>query len=132
MGRFTGLIGIVLILGIAFAMSNNRRKINYRVVLSGLTIQLFLAFFILKLPLGKAMFAWIGTKVTVVLGMAHAGAAFVFGPLVNQGLLTRVFGPENNLIFFFTIIPTIIFVAVLVSMAYHIGLMQLVVKFFAR
>lgn len=132
MGRFTGLIGIVLILGIAFAMSNNRRKINYRVVLSGLAIQLFLAFFILKLPLGKAIFAWIGAKVTVVLGMAHAGAAFVFGPLVNQGLLTRVFGPENNLIFFFTIIPTIIFVAVLVSMAYHIGLMQLVVKFFAR
>ncbi|HEX5554546.1 MAG TPA: Na+ dependent nucleoside transporter N-terminal domain-containing protein, partial [Chitinophagaceae bacterium] len=132
MGRFTGLIGIVLILGIALLMSNNRRKINYRVVLSGLAIQLGLAFFILKLPLGKELFAWLGAKVTTILGMADAGAKFVFGPLVDQPLLTQVFGPNNNLIFFFTIIPTIIFVAVLVSMAYHVGLMQLVVKFFAR
>lgn len=131
MGRFTGLIGIALILGIAFLMSNNRRKINYRVVLSGLGIQLALAIFILKVPLGKRLFAWLGAQVTTVLGMADAGAKFVFGPLVNQPLLTRVFGPEHNMIFFFTIIPTIIFVAVLVAMAYHIGLMQRIVKFFA-
>lgn len=131
MGRFTGLIGIVLILGIAVLMSNNRKRINYRLVLSGLAIQLALALFILKIPIGKRIFAWIGAQVTTILGMADAGAKFVFGPLVNQPLLSKVFGPENNLIFFFTIIPTIIFVAVLVSMAYHIGLMQKIVKFFA-
>lgn len=131
MGRFTGLIGIVLILGIAFLMSNNRRRINYRVILSGLAIQLALALFILKIPIGKRIFAWLGAQVTTILGMADAGAKFVFGPLVNQPLLTKVFGPDNNLIFFFTIIPTIIFVAVLVTMAYHVGLMQRVVKFFA-
>jgi CNT family concentrative nucleoside transporter len=131
MGRFTGLIGIVLILGIAFLMSNNRKRINYRVVLSGLAIQLALALFILKIPVGKRIFAWIGAQVTTILGMADAGAKFVFGPLVDHSLLSRVFGPENNLIFFFTIIPTIIFVAVLVTMAYHVGLMQRIVKFFA-
>lgn len=131
MGRFTGLIGIVLILGIAFLMSNNRRRINYRVVLSGLGIQLALAVFILKVPLGKELFAWLGAKVTTILGMADAGAAFVFGPLVDHTLLSKVFGPGNNLIFFFTIIPTIIFVAVLVSLSYHFGIMQRVVKFFA-
>lgn len=131
MNRFTGLIGIVLILGIAFLLSNNRKKINYRVVLSGLAIQLGLALFILKIPIGKKIFAWLGAEVTVILGMAEAGAKFVFGPLVDQPLLSRVFGPENNLIFFFTIIPTIIFVAVLVALAYHVGLMQKVVKFFA-
>lgn len=131
MGRFTGLIGVVLILGIAFAMSNNRRRINYRVVLSGLAIQLGLAIFILKIPVGKKIFAWLGAEVTTILGMADKGAAFVFGPLVNHTLLGKVFGPENNLIFFFTIIPTIIFVAVLVSLAYHFGIMQRVVKFFA-
>lgn len=131
MGRCTGLLGIVLILGIAFLMSNNRKKINYRVVLSGLGIQLLLALFILKLPLGKELFGWLGAKVTTLLGMADAGAAFVFGPLVNSPLLSRVFGTANNLIFFFKIIPTIIFVAVLVSIAYHLGIMQRVVKFFA-
>ncbi len=128
MGRFTGLIGIVVILGIAFVMSNNRRKINYRVVLSGLAIQIALAVFILKVPIGKQIFGWLGAEVTKILNMAHAGAAFVFGPLVNSDLLTKAFGPANNLIFFFTIIPTIIFVAVLVSMAYHWGIMQRVVK----
>lgn len=128
MGRFTGLIGIVLILGIAFLMSNNRRKINYRVVLSGLAIQIALAVFILKVPVGKQIFGWLGEEVTKVLNMAHAGAAFVFGPLVDTDILTRAFGASNNLIFFFTIIPTIIFVAVLVSMAYHWGIMQRIVK----
>lgn len=131
MGRFTGLIGIAVILGIAFLMSNNRRKINYRVVFSGLGLQLVLAFFILKVPIGKEIFAWLGAKVTTILNMSEAGAKFVFGPLVNQPLLTKVFGPENNLIFFFTIIPTIIFVAVLVTVAYHIGILQKVVKVFA-
>jgi CNT family concentrative nucleoside transporter len=131
MGRFTGLIGIAVILGIAFLMSNNRRKINYRVVLSGLGLQLVLAFFILKVPVGKEIFAWLGAKVTTILNMSEAGAKFVFGPLVNQPLLTKVFGPENNLIFFFTIIPTIIFVAVLVTVAYHFGILQKVVKVFA-
>ncbi|HEY6081909.1 MAG TPA: Na+ dependent nucleoside transporter N-terminal domain-containing protein, partial [Chitinophagaceae bacterium] len=60
MGRFTGLIGMALILGIAFLMSNNRRRINYRVVLSGLAIQVSLALFILKIPVGKMIFGWIG------------------------------------------------------------------------
>lgn len=131
MGRFTGLIGIIVILGIAFLMSNNRRKINYRVVLSGLAIQLGLAIFILKVPVGKEVFAWLGAKVTTILNMSDAGAKFVFGPLVSQPLLTKVFGPDNNLIFFFTIIPTIVFVAVLVTMAYHVGILQKVVKVFA-
>lgn len=131
MGRFTGLIGIVLILGIAFLMSNNRKKINYRVVLSGLGIQVLLAVFILKVPWGKELFGWLGAKVTTLLGMADTGAAFVFGPLVNGTLLGHVFGSANTMIFFFKIIPTIIFVAVLVSIAYHLGIMQRVVKFFA-
>lgn len=128
MGRFTGLIGIAVILGLAFLMSNNKRKINLRVIGSGLGIQLLLAIFILKIPLGKSIFQWLGIHVTELLNMANAGASFVFGPLVNNPLLSRVFGPENNLIFFFKIVPTIIFVAVLVSIAYHWGIMQKLVK----
>lgn len=129
MERFTGLIGIALIFAIAFLMSNNRKAINYRLVLSGLAIQLLLAVFILKVPIGKSIFAWLGSLVTKILDFSHAGAQFVFGPLADQVSLSRTFGV--NTIFFFNIVPTIIFVAVLVSVAYYLGVMQRVVKVFA-
>jgi len=128
MDRFTGILGIVLIFAIAFLMSNNRRAINYRLVFSGLAIQILLAVFILKVPVGKQIFSWLGAKVTKVLDFAHAGADFVFGPLANAGTLNRAFGENVNMIFFFGIIPTIIFVAVLVSVAYYLGIMQRIVK----
>jgi len=131
MERFTGLIGIVLIFAIAFVLSNNRKAINYRVVLSGLAVQLFLAIFILKIPIGKTIFSYLGAGVTKILNFSQAGAAFVFGPLVNVEYMTKAFGVGNDFIFFFSIIPTIIFVAVLVSVAYYLGIMQLIVKFFA-
>ncbi len=131
MERFTGLIGIVLIFAIAFLMSNNRKAINYRLVISGLTIQILLALFILKVPVGKEIFSWLGAAVTKVLDFSQAGANFVFGGLVNKELMDKAFGPGNDFIFFFKIIPTIIFVAVLVSVAYYLGIMQRIVKFFA-
>ena len=132
MERFTGLLGIALILGLAFALSNNRRAINYRLVGSGLAIQLGLAVFILKTTVGQRIFAWLGAGITKILDFSKQGAAFVFGPLVNTPVLTKAFGAENTFVFFFNIIPTIIFVAVLVSMAYHLGIMQRVVAIVAR
>lgn len=131
MERFTGLIGVVLIFGIAFLMSNNRKAINYRLVLSGLAIQVALAIFILKIPLGKTIFAWLGDAITKILNFSQAGASFVFGPLVNTANMSRAFGNGNEFIFFFNIIPTIIFVAVLVSVAYYLGIMQRLVKLIA-
>lgn len=132
MERLTGLIGIALILLLAFLISNNRKAINYQLVLTGLAIQLGLAVFILKIPLGKRLFGWVALAVTKVLSFADRGADFVFGPLVNTDLMNRAFGAGNDFIFFFKIVPTIIFVAVLVSLAYHIGLMQRVVAVFAK
>lgn len=132
MERFTGLLGIALILGLAFAVSNNRRAINYRLVGSGLAIQLGLAVFILKTSVGQYIFARLGAGITKLLDFSKEGAAFVFGPLVNTPVLAKAFGPTNTFVFFFNIIPTIIFVAVLVSMAYHLGLMQRVVAVVAR
>ncbi|MDB5012700.1 MAG: Na+ dependent nucleoside transporter protein [Daejeonella sp.] len=131
MDRFTGIIGIALIFGIAFLMSNNRKAINYRLVFSGLAIQLILAIFILKIPFGKALFAKLGAIVTTILNFSHKGAEFVFGALVNKPFMEKTFGMGNDFVFFFNIIPTIIFVAVLVSLAYHLGIMQRIVKFFA-
>ena len=131
MERFIGLIGMVLILGIAFLLSNNRKAINYRTVGVGLLLQWGLAVFILKTSVGKSTFAWLGAKIQRLLEMADKGADFVFGPLVNKGLLDNVLGPENSFIFFFKVIPTIIFVAVLVNIMYHIGVMQRVVSVMA-
>lgn len=132
MERFSGLLGIALILGIAFLLSNNRKAINYRLVLSGLAIQLLLALFILKTTFGSNLFAYIGNKIEMMLKLADKGGEFVFGGLIKPELLKPIFGDQYSFLFMFKIMPTIIFVAVLVSMAYHIGLMQLIVSFFAR
>ena len=132
MERFTGLIGVALILGIAYAMSNNRKAINYRTVGVGLALQFGLALFILKTDIGRDIFDWLGKAVQKTLSFADKGAEFVFSPLVKPSVLSKAFGAGNDFIFFFTIIPTIIFVAVLVNMLYHIGLMQRVVSLLAR
>jgi len=132
MDRFFGLIGIALILGLAFFMSNNKKAINYRLILSGLAIQLGLAIFILKTFVGQQIFSKIGYFVTKLLDFSNKGADFVFGPLVNSKLLNEVLGPGNSFIFIFKILPTIIFVSVLVSVAYHIGIMQRIVSFIAK
>jgi len=132
MERFTGLLGVVLILGLAFLMSNNKKRINYRLVISGLVIQLVMAIFILKVPIGQAMFSKLGYIVTKVLDFSNEGANFVFGILVNGKKLDEVFGIGSGFIFIFKILPTIIFVSVLVSIAYQIGLMQRVVSVIAK
>ena len=128
MERFTGLLGIILILGVSFLMSNNRKAINYRTVGVGLLLQVSLAVFILKTDLGQQIFQWLGDSINTLLGQADKGAQFVFGSLVDRPLMAKAFGPGNEYIFFFKVVPTIIFVAVLVNMFYHLGVRQRVVS----
>jgi CNT family concentrative nucleoside transporter len=132
MERFTGLLGIVLILGVAFLMSNNRKAINYRTVGVGLLLQVLLAVFILKTEVGQSLFQWLGDSINTLLGQADKGALFVFGSLVDRNLMTKAFGPGNDYIFFFKVVPTIIFVAVLVNMFYHLGILQRIVSGMGR
>lgn len=132
MDRFTGLIGIVLILGIAYALSDNRKAINYRTVGVGLALQFGLALFVLKTDVGQNLFQGLGYYVDRLLQKANKGAEFVFASLVRTDVLTKAFGPGNDFIFFFKVIPTIIFVAVLVNIFYHLGIMQRVVAVMAR
>lgn len=132
MQRFTGLIGIALILGVAYALSNNRKAINYRTVGVGLGLQFGLAVFILRTDTGRIVFQWLGDKVQKLLSFSDKGADFVFGTLVRSDLMQKAFGPGNDFVFFFKVIPTIIFVAVLVNMLYHLGIMQRVVAIIAR
>ncbi len=132
MERFNGLLGIVLILGVAFLMSNNRKAINYRTVGVGLLLQVLLAVFILKTTVGQSLFQWLGDSINTLLGQADKGALFVFGSLVDRNLMTKAFGPGNDYIFFFKVVPTIIFVAVLVNMFYHLGILQRIVSTMGR
>ncbi|MDP3929706.1 MAG: nucleoside transporter C-terminal domain-containing protein [Bacteroidota bacterium] len=132
MEKYTGIIGILLIFAIAFLLSNNRKAINYRLVFSGLGLQVLLALFILKTEIGSGLFAFVGKKIENLLTLADKGGEFVFGGLIKPDLLKPIFGDQYSFLFMFKIMPTIIFVAVLVSMAYHIGIMQIIVSFFAK
>ncbi|MEA5259393.1 nucleoside transporter C-terminal domain-containing protein [Arcicella aquatica] len=132
MERFTGLIGIVLILGIAYLMSNNRKAINYRTVGVGLALQFGLAVFILRTDIGKKLFTKLGEMVNQLLEKADKGAEFVFSSLVQPELMTKAFGPGHDFVFFFKVIPTIVFVAVLVNILYHLGIMQRVIAVLAK
>lgn len=131
MGRFTGVIGIVVILGLAFLWSNNRKKINYRLVITGLILQVALAVFILKVPIGQEIFFWLGKAINKLLDFSKAGGLFVFGDLTK---VTQILpeGIVKSGVFLFILLPTIIFVCVLVAIAYHIGLMQRIIAVIAR
>jgi CNT family concentrative nucleoside transporter len=128
-----GIGGVLFILGIAVLFSNNRRRINWRLVASGLAIQLTFAIFILYSEQLRALFGplgWlkdgidgIGHGVVALLGFTTVGSQFVFGNLaLNSG--------PNSLGFFFAfqVLPTIIFVSCLTSVLYYLGILQTVVK----
>jgi CNT family concentrative nucleoside transporter len=125
MTRFIGIGGLICILGAAYALSNNRRAINFRLVAWGLGLQIGFAFFILKTGPGQAIFDFLSKAVTALLGFSSAGAAFVFGPLATD---TETFG----LIIAFQVLPIIIFTAALFSVLYYLGIMQIVVTVFAK
>ncbi len=131
MARFTGIIGIIIILGLAYLWSNNRKAINYRLVITGLLLQIALAIFILKVPIGQDIFAFLGKAINKLLDFSQEGGLFVFGDLTK---VSRILPPSivSTGVFLFILIPTIIFVCVLVSMAYHVGIMQRIVAVLAR
>lgn len=131
MARFTGLIGIGVILLLAYLWSNNRKAINKRVVITGLLLQLALAVFILKVPIGQKIFYWMGQAINKLLDFSQEGALFIFGDLTKVTSILPE-GVVRSGVFLFILLPTIIFVCVLVAMAYHVGLMQRVVAVFAR
>jgi concentrative nucleoside transporter, CNT family len=129
-----GLFGILLLVGISFILSNNKSKINWRLVGGGLALQLVFAVLILKgetlraffFPLGwpKDFFNWVSYFFVLVLNFTTAGAKFVFGDLAKPP------GAEGSLVSFFAfqVLPTIIFFASLMSLLYYLGIMQIIVK----
>jgi concentrative nucleoside transporter, CNT family len=131
--KFSGLLGIIAIFGVAFLMSNNRKAINYRLVISGLIMQVLLALFVLRSDIGRELFQQLGDAITGLLHFSDEGAGFVFGPFVKQPeTMKQLFGDAGSYIFAFRVVPTIIFVSSLVSISYYLGLMQKFVQIVAK
>jgi CNT family concentrative nucleoside transporter len=123
--RFRGLLGVAVILGIVFALSENRRAISARMVVGGLAMQILLGFLLLRFEAGRTALDLAGRWVETVLACAEQGARFVFGDrLVDPA------GPAG-FVFAFRVLPTIVFAAALFAVLYHLGVMQMVVRAFA-
>lgn len=131
MERFIGIIGIVAIFLICYALSNNRKAINYRTVGIGFLLQIVLAFFIFKCPVGRELFTLIGKFICKILDFAYEGGSFVFGPLLNNTQLAALFG-ENYRIFALQLICSTIIMMVLVNILYYYGIMQRVVAILGK
>jgi concentrative nucleoside transporter, CNT family len=138
LGVLQPLFGGVVILGLAYACSTDRRAINWATVAWGLGLQVVFALIVLKTAIGQQVFATLGEGINRLLGFAGVGAAFVFGPLGDAGVwgktMEAALGPEGaryGVIFAFQVLPTIIFIAALFAILYYWGVMQVVVRFFA-
>jgi concentrative nucleoside transporter, CNT family len=125
MERFLPVLGLLVIMGIAYAFSTDRRAVKFKTVLWGLGLQFALAFFVLKTDEGEALFRHAGDLIRRLLECSYAGSSLVFGPLGQKG------GGSFGVIFAFQVLPTIVFVAALFAVLYHLGVMQVVVKAFA-
>ena len=133
MERFTGIIGVIFILGLAWLFSNNRKAINYRLVVSGIALQVVIAILVLRIPMVTRFFQKIGHGMEKIEAFARKGAAFVYGGLNVQqpnGTFDNFF--VGGFVFAFNVTATIILVTVLVAVLYHLNIMQRVVSVIAR
>src|ERR1700739_3663404 len=125
MGRFTGILGLITMLGLAFVFSTNRRAIRLKTVAWGLGLQIVFAIFVLRVDLGRQLFQRAGDAVNRLLANAFAGSQFVFGDLGKQG-------SHLGFYFAFQVLPTIIFIAAFFAVLYHYGIMQFIIKLAAK
>jgi len=115
-----GIFGIVVVLGIAFLLSNQKKAINYRTIFGGLAIQIIFAFIVLKWEAGRSALEWLTMRVQDIINYANEGLSFLFGPLADA----ESFG----FIFAFQVLSIIIFFSSLISVLYYLGIMQWFIK----
>ncbi len=120
MPRFTGLLGLIVLLTLCYALSTNRRAIRWRTVAWGLGLQILFAFLVIKWTYGQTILHAASNAVTALLGHAVEGSSMVFGPLGTPGNPLAVFA--------FAVLPTIIFISAFFALLYHIGFMQQVIR----
>ena len=118
-----GLFGLAVLIGIVWLFSNNRKAIDWKLVATGVTLQIGFAALVLLVPGGREVFDWLGHGFVKILEFVKAGSGFIFGSLMD----TEKFG----FIFAFQVLPTIIFFAALMGVLYHLGVMQFIVRIMA-
>jgi CNT family concentrative nucleoside transporter len=136
--RLQPLCGLIVIMTIAYAISTNRRAIDRRTVVWGLSLQILFALLVLKTTTGQRVFQTLGGLINRLLDFSAIGSGMVFGPLGDKTvwprIMTNVLGPEGaqySVLFAFQVLPTIIFIAALFAVLYYFGVMQVVVRAFA-
>ena len=115
-----GILGMIVLLFVAYLFSSNRKKINWKTVGVGLSAQLLLAIGVLKVPFVRSIFEFVGHIFVKILDYTGAGSTFLFGDLMNTS--------SYGFIFVFQILPTIIFFSALTSLLFYLGVIQIVVK----
>ena len=123
MGRFTGFLGLAVILGVAWLFSTHKKDIKLRLILWGIGLQFAFAVIVLKTPASEVLRV-VSQGVAAMFGYAEAGSTFVFGQLGANN-------PPIGFVFAFQVLPIIIFIASFFAILYHLGLMQRVVKVMA-
>lgn len=122
--RFMSVFGLLLMILVGYLFSTNRKAINWRTVISGILIQITLGLIILKLPWGRQLFELAKDLFTGILAYTNEGSKFVFGSLTD--------GSKIGFVFATMVLPTIIFMSSLMSVLYHLGIMQIVINFVAK
>ena len=127
MENYTGILGIIVLLGIAFLLSNNKTLINKNIIFWGLGLQISFAVIILKTSFGKALFFYFNILIVKLISFADAGSDFLFTSFIPE------VGYDQALInFAFRALPVIIFFSSLIAATYHLGLIQIIIKNIAK
>lgn len=116
-----GLFGMLFLIATCFALSSNRSKINWKLVMTGLALQLLFAILVLQVDFVATAFNWISRKVVQFLSISEEGALFVFGKLVDPSA-------SMGYIFAFKVLPTIVFFSAFTSLLYYLGILQIIVR----
>jgi concentrative nucleoside transporter, CNT family len=130
LSRYTGILGIVAVLLIAWLGSTDRKRIRWRTVAWGLGLQFFFAFLVLRFSFGQRTMTWAGDVVNNMLAATFAGTEVLFGQLglPNSGLFGKLLPANSGAIFAFQVLPTIIFISAFFAVLYYIGLMQIIIR----
>ena len=123
MEQFTGVIGVIVLLGIAYLLSNDRKMIDTNIIIWGLGLQISFAFIILKTPLGEYIFTYLNNIIVKLISFADAGSDFLFSSFIPE------VGYHVALInFAFRALPVIIFFSSLIAVTYYFGIIQFIIK----
>jgi CNT family concentrative nucleoside transporter len=121
MAHYTGILGLLTMLGLAYAFSTNRRAIRGKTVAWGLGLQVLFAFFVLRNDYGRRIFQTAGDAAQRVLNYAYVGSEFLFGELGKQN-------SNIGFVFAFQVLPVVIFICALFAILYYVGIMQIIIR----